>query len=96
MFEKSHAGVIRLATNVHAASVKSVPYIVFVNHNHPPRWGADKSYSSASSNFSNILLARSSRDLLETMEAIREVGGKFQSLSEPWASMKPTLSRPTA
>jgi DNA invertase Pin-like site-specific DNA recombinase len=30
-------------------------------------------------------LARSTRDLLETMEAIREAGGKFQSLSEPWA-----------
>jgi protein gp37 len=30
-------------------------------------------------------LARYTRDLLETMEAIRESGGKFQSLSEPWA-----------
>ena len=30
-------------------------------------------------------LARSTRDLLETMETIREAGGKFQSLSEPWA-----------
>ena len=30
-------------------------------------------------------LARSIRDLLETMETIRQVGGKFQSLSEPWA-----------
>src|ERR1700757_3031062 len=30
-------------------------------------------------------LARSTRDLLETMEAIRESGGKFKSLSEPWA-----------
>jgi DNA invertase Pin-like site-specific DNA recombinase len=30
-------------------------------------------------------LARSTRDLLDTMEAIREAGGKFQSLSEPWA-----------
>jgi DNA invertase Pin-like site-specific DNA recombinase len=30
-------------------------------------------------------LARSTRDLLETMEAIREAGGKFQSLSGPWA-----------
>src|SRR6266545_3170552 len=30
-------------------------------------------------------LARSSRDLLDTMETIREAGGKFQSLSEPWA-----------
>jgi DNA invertase Pin-like site-specific DNA recombinase len=30
-------------------------------------------------------LARSTRDLLETMEAIREGGARFQSLSEPWA-----------
>jgi Resolvase, N terminal domain len=30
-------------------------------------------------------LARSTRDLLETMEVIREAGGKFRSLSEPWA-----------
>ena len=30
-------------------------------------------------------LARSTRDLLNTMETIREAGGKFQSLSEPWA-----------
>jgi len=30
-------------------------------------------------------LARSTRDLLETMEIIRQAGGKFQSLSEPWA-----------
>jgi DNA invertase Pin-like site-specific DNA recombinase len=30
-------------------------------------------------------LARSTRDLLETIEAIREAGGKFRSLSEPWA-----------
>jgi DNA invertase Pin-like site-specific DNA recombinase len=30
-------------------------------------------------------LARSTRDLLETMDAIREAGAKFQSLSEPWA-----------
>lgn len=30
-------------------------------------------------------LARSTRDLLETMELIRESGGHFQSLSEPWA-----------
>ena len=30
-------------------------------------------------------LARSTRALLETMEAIRESGGKFKSLSEPWA-----------
>jgi DNA invertase Pin-like site-specific DNA recombinase len=31
------------------------------------------------------LLARSTRDLLETMETIREIGARFQSLSEPWA-----------
>lgn len=30
-------------------------------------------------------LARSTRDLLDTMETISEAGGKFQSLSEPWA-----------
>ena len=30
-------------------------------------------------------LARSTRDLLETMETIRDVGARFQSLSEPWA-----------
>jgi DNA invertase Pin-like site-specific DNA recombinase len=30
-------------------------------------------------------LARSTRDLLNTMETISEAGGKFQSLSEPWA-----------
>lgn len=30
-------------------------------------------------------LARSTRDLLETMETLRGAGGKFQSLSEPWA-----------
>jgi DNA invertase Pin-like site-specific DNA recombinase len=30
-------------------------------------------------------LARSTRDLLETIETIRGAGGKFQSLSEPWA-----------
>ncbi len=30
-------------------------------------------------------LARSTRDLLEVTELIREAGGKFQSLSEPWA-----------
>jgi DNA invertase Pin-like site-specific DNA recombinase len=29
--------------------------------------------------------ARSTRDLLDTMEKIREIGAKFQSLSEPWA-----------
>jgi DNA invertase Pin-like site-specific DNA recombinase len=36
-------------------------------------------------------LARSTRDLLETMETIRGAGGKFQSLSEPWADT--TLTR---
>ncbi|MBC7965994.1 MAG: recombinase family protein [Fuerstia sp.] len=30
-------------------------------------------------------LARSTRDLLETMETIRDTGARFQSLSEPWA-----------
>lgn len=30
-------------------------------------------------------LARSTRDLLETMESIRDCGGEFQSISEPWA-----------
>jgi DNA invertase Pin-like site-specific DNA recombinase len=30
-------------------------------------------------------LARSTRDLLETMETIREAGARFRSLSEPWA-----------
>jgi DNA invertase Pin-like site-specific DNA recombinase len=30
-------------------------------------------------------LARSTRDLLDTMETIREAGGRFQSISEPWA-----------
>ena len=30
-------------------------------------------------------LARSTRDLLETIETIREAGAKFQSISEPWA-----------
>ena len=30
-------------------------------------------------------LARSTRDLLETMETIREAGTKFQSICEPWA-----------
>ena len=31
-------------------------------------------------------LARSTRDLLNTMETIHEAGAKFQSLSEPWAN----------
>jgi len=31
-------------------------------------------------------LARSTRDLLNTMEIIHEGGGRFQSLSEPWAN----------
>ena len=30
-------------------------------------------------------LARSTRDLLETIETIREAGAKFRSISEPWA-----------
>ena len=30
-------------------------------------------------------LAHSTRDLLETIETIREAGAKFQSISEPWA-----------
>ena len=30
-------------------------------------------------------LARSTRDLLNTMDTINEAGGKFQSISEPWA-----------
>ncbi len=31
-------------------------------------------------------LARSTRDLLEALENIREAGTRFQSLSEPWAN----------
>ncbi len=31
-------------------------------------------------------LGRLARDLLETMETIREAGARFQSLSEPWAN----------
>src|ERR1017187_524947 len=31
-------------------------------------------------------LARSTRDLLNTMETISEADGKFQSISEPWAN----------
>ena len=31
-------------------------------------------------------LARSTRDLLDTMEQIDKAGGGFQSLSEPWAN----------
>ena len=31
-------------------------------------------------------LARSTRDLLNTMETINEAGGKFHSISEPWAN----------
>jgi len=30
--------------------------------------------------------ARSTRDLLDTMETISEAGARFQSLSEPWAN----------
>jgi DNA invertase Pin-like site-specific DNA recombinase len=38
-------------------------------------------------------LARSTRDLLETMEFIRQAGGKFQSLSEPWADTTPVAGK---
>jgi len=31
-------------------------------------------------------LARSTRDLLNTMETLSESGAKFQSISEPWAN----------
>ena len=31
-------------------------------------------------------LARSTRDLLNTMETLADAGAKFQSLSEPWAN----------
>lgn len=31
-------------------------------------------------------LARSTRDLLNTMETLAELAAKFQSLSEPWAN----------
>ena len=31
-------------------------------------------------------LARSTRDLLNTMESLNETGAKFQSISEPWAN----------
>src|ERR1700686_977457 len=31
-------------------------------------------------------LAHPTRDLLNTMETINEAGGKFQSISEPWAN----------
>jgi hypothetical protein len=34
-------------------------------------------------------LARSTRDLLETIETIREAGGRFRSISEPWADTTP-------
>jgi len=34
----------------------------------------------------NAGLARSTQDLLETIETIREAGARFQSLSEPWAN----------
>jgi DNA invertase Pin-like site-specific DNA recombinase len=33
-------------------------------------------------------LARSTRDLLNTIETINEAGGKFRSLSEPWANAR--------
>ena len=38
-------------------------------------------------------LARSTRDLLETMETIGEAGARFQSLSEPWAILRLTQAR---
>ena len=38
-------------------------------------------------------LTRSTRSLLDTMEAIREAGGKFQSMSEPWADTTPQARR---
>ena len=38
------------------------------------------------SSFGSLIDWRAStRDLLETMETIRETGTKFQSISEPWA-----------
>jgi DNA invertase Pin-like site-specific DNA recombinase len=36
------------------------------------------------SSFRSSIDWRSTRDLLETMETIREAGAKFQSISEPW------------
>ncbi len=33
-------------------------------------------------------LARSTRELLETVETISEVGARFQSLSEPWRTLR--------
>jgi hypothetical protein len=33
-------------------------------------------------------LACSTRDLLETIETMRDAGARFQSLSEPWADAK--------
>jgi len=32
-------------------------------------------------------LARSTRDLLNTMDTVNEAGGKFQFISEPWANI---------
>ena len=40
-------------------------------------------------------LARSTRDLLNTMETINETGGKFQSISEPWANTTTHAGRMT-
>jgi DNA invertase Pin-like site-specific DNA recombinase len=37
-------------------------------------------------------LGRSTRDLLETIETIREAGARFQSLSEPWANTTSVVS----
>ena len=39
-------------------------------------------------------LARSNRDLLEAMETIRGAGGKFQSISEPWADTTSHVGHP--
>ena len=38
-------------------------------------------------------LARSTRDLLETIETIREAGAKFRSISEPWRIRPRMLAR---
>jgi DNA invertase Pin-like site-specific DNA recombinase len=38
-------------------------------------------------------LARSTRDLLETMETIREAGGRLQSISEPWLTQPLTRQK---
>ncbi len=43
------------------------------------------SATATRSSFGIDRLARSTRDLLETMETIRESGARFRSLSGPWA-----------